>query len=450
MQVTIVGGGSYQWTPELLADLMGTPSLKEAKLVLEDINPVPLEKTEALGLKLQKEMKSSCTISSTTEQERALDGADFVIVCISTGGFESMGIDLEVSAKHGIRHSVGDTVGPGGINRALRNIPVLVGIAKDMEKYCPDAWLLNITNPMTTLTRAVSRETSIRAVGLCHEVWNFRVDLAMALGRRWEDIRPTIAGINHFPVITALDIDGEDGFSILTDLVCEAGGLETLTPFTGGPEPEPFSILSFIQRNLLKLTLLEHLGAFPAAGDRHIAEFLSSILTPESNWGMDYNIELTSIAERKHHEEGFRSDVDGWLAGTKELQTWQSGELPSPLIEALLGGNPIEAPVNIPNVGQVPCLPKDVVVEAMCVVDSNGIHGKDEPEIPAFYAEMLRRHSVVQEITVEAALSGDVALVDQAFELDPLAGRGDFSETRAMVRELLSGTSRWLPQFSLR
>ena len=137
---------------------------------------------EALG--------AGATFSTTTDQRAALEGADFVIVTISTGGFDSMAVDLDVPARYGIRQSVGDTVGPGGINRSLRNIPVLVGVAEDMGKVCPDAWLLNITNPMTCLTRAVCRQTAVKAVGLCHEVGNWSMDLAIALGKPVESVPP--------------------------------------------------------------------------------------------------------------------------------------------------------------------------------------------------------------------------------------------------------------------
>ena len=141
-----------------------------------------------------------------------------------------MAVDLDVPARHGITQTVGDTVGPGGINRALRNVPVLVGIARAMEEHCPDAWLLNITNPMTCLTRAVCRETRIKAVGLCHEVGNFTMDLAIALGRPLEAVSASVTGINHFPVVTSLGVDGADGFEVVRALVEEAGGLESLRP----------------------------------------------------------------------------------------------------------------------------------------------------------------------------------------------------------------------------
>ncbi len=448
MQVTIVGGGSYQWTPELLADLLGTPSLKGMHLVLEDIDPEPLPKMEALANKVNEALGAGATVSTTTDQRRSLEGADFVIVTISTGGFDSMAVDIDVPARHGIRQSVGDSVGPGGINRALRNVPVLVGVARDMEELCPDAWLLNITNPMTSLTRSICRASRVKTVGLCHEVGNWCLDLAIALGKPVEAIRPTVVGVNHFPVVTALDVDGTDGFEILAAMVDEAGGLGALAPHPGRPEAEEFSRLDFAQRHLLKLTLLERWGALPAAGDRHVAEFLPSVLTEESGWGAAFNIELTPIALRQEHQTGYIADVDAWLAGTKDLQTWQSGELPAPVIDSLLTGTRRELPLNIPNAGQCPDLPADAVVESICTVDGDGITGRDRAHAPAAPTEVLRRHVAVQEMTVEAALTGDRGLAAAAFALDPLAGRGDIHQTDTMVEELLAGTSRWLPQFA--
>ncbi|HEY1650594.1 MAG TPA: hypothetical protein VGG09_01810 [Acidimicrobiales bacterium] len=447
-QVTIVGGGSYQWAPELMADLCGTPALAGMHLVLEDVDPAPLPKMEALAHKVSDSMGAKATVATTTDLGTALDGADFVIVCISTGGFRSMAVDLDVPARHGINQTVGDTVGPGGINRSLRNIPVLVGIGKAMEEHCPDAWLFNITNPMTCLTRAVCRETEIRTVGLCHEVGNFCMDLAIACGRPFEAVTCSVTGINHFPVLTQLDVDGADGFDLLRKLVDEVGGLESLWPSPGRAEAEKFSKRDFAERHLFKLTLLDRWGTFPAAGDRHIAEFVSFALTPESDWGAAYNIGLSPISKRQEHQAEYVADVDGWLAGTKDLQTWQSGELPSPMIQAMLSGDPFEAPVNIPNTGQGVGLPPDAVLESICVIDGEGIRGRDRSALPAPYDEIVRRHVATQELTVEAALRGDRRLAGEAFALDPLAGRGDFRAMESMVDELLAGTAEWLPQFA--
>jgi len=447
MQVTIIGGGSYQWSPKLMTDLLGTPSLAGAHLVLMDIDPASLPKMEALFHRANDALGAKATVSTTTDRRQALQGADFVVVTISTGGFASMSVDLDVPASYGIRQSVGDTVGPGGINRSLRNIPVLIGIARDMEECCPEAWLLNITNPMTCLTRAVTRETSIKAVGLCHEVGNYCLDVAVAFGKRWEEVHPTVTGINHFSVVTALDIDGEDGLGLMSALVEELGGLAAIAPQPGAEPAEPFSKLDFARRHVLSLSLLDRWGALPAAGDRHLAEFLPSILTEQSGWGSAWGIDLTPISLREKHQAEYIAEVDAILGGDQELATWPSGELVAPVIDSLLTGERRELPLNLPNAGQCPDLPADAVVEAYCVVDGEGMRGRDAALAPAPLAEVLRRHVATQEVTVEAAVRGDRALVHTALALDPLAGRVDLRDIDAMADGLLDGTKRWLPQF---
>jgi alpha-galactosidase len=447
MQVTIIGGGSYQWTPELMADLFGTESLRGLHLVLEDIDPAPLAKMEPLANKLSEAMEAKATVSATTDQRRALEGADFVIVTISTGGFASMAFDLDIPARHGIPQSVGDSVGPGGINRALRNIPVMAGIARDVEDVCPDAWLLNITNPMTVLTRTVTEVSRCKVVGLCHEVGNWCWDVALMLGLPHEAVRPTVSGVNHLPVVPSVEIDGADGLPLLRQLADEVGGLESLRPRPDWDEAPQFSKLDFARRHRLQLTLLDRWGAIPAANDRHVAEFLPSILTEDSGWGAEYGIELTTIARRQEHQDGYVADVDAWLAGTKDLQTWPSGELPAPIIDSLLTGTRREVPVNIANHGQCPDLPPGAMVESICVVDETGVRGRDAASLPAPFAELVRRHVATQELVVRAALDGDRSLARAAFMLDPLAGRGSLGVTERMVDELLEATARWLPQF---
>jgi len=447
MRVTIIGGGSYQWSPKLMADLLGTPSLAGVELALCDIDPTPLPKMEALFHRLDEAIGSKATVTTTTDQRVALEGADYVVVTISTGGFESMAIDLDVPARHGIRQSVGDSVGPGGINRSLRNVPVLVDIARDMEQVCADALMLNITNPMTCLTRSVNRETEVSAIGLCHEVGNYCLDVAIAFGTRWESVRPTVTGVNHFPVITALEIDGADGLAKLRQLVDEVGGLPSLMSAAGAEPAPPFSKLDFARRHVLSLTLLALWDALPAAGDRHLAEFLPSVLTERSGWGRAWGIEPTPIARRAEHQAEYIAEVDAMLAGTEPLATHQSGELVAPVIDSLLTGTRREVPLNLPNTGQCPDLPADAVVESICVVDGNGIRGRDRARVPEAFAEVLRRQVATQEMTVDAAVTGDRRATLAAFALDPLAGRGDLLDTEAMVEELLAGTARWLPQF---
>ena len=191
--------------------------------MLHDIDPAPVPRMVDLAGHIARVRDIDLTATGTTDRRRALAGADYVVVNISTGGFASMRPDLEIPARYGVMQSVGDTVGPGGIVRAQRNIPVFLDIARDMEELCPDAWLLNLTNPMTTICRALTRESSVRTVGLCHEITITQFLLSLLLGASFLELTPTVAGVNHLPFITKLDVAGDDGLGALRDLLDDAG-----------------------------------------------------------------------------------------------------------------------------------------------------------------------------------------------------------------------------------
>ena len=432
MRIVIVGGGSRQWGPKLTADILTTPSLTDTNIVLHDIDGSSLGPMGAYCERINREIGASATIEATTDRRAALAGADFVAVTISTGGFTSMAHDLDIPAAYGVRQSVGDTCGPGGINRSLRNIPVLLDIARDMEELCPDAWLLNLTNPMTCLTRAINKETSIKAVGLCHEVVIMSWLVAIALGVPADQLDLTITGVNHLPWITRMSVNGEDGFEALRRAMAD----------------RPDETAWFANEHQLKLAMLEQFGALPGAGDRHVAEFFPSILTEEADWGKAWGVALTSIADRERDEAEYRAEIQTIIDGDKPVPAWQSGEMVAPIIDSLTTGTHRELPLNLPNTGQAPYLPDDVVVETMCVVDADGIRGRDAIVPPAPCAEWTRRHVAVQELTVEAAVSGDARLACAAIALDPLGGRIDARSIEAMTTELLSATAAWLPQFA--
>jgi alpha-galactosidase len=183
-----------QWVPKLLRDLANTPSLHGSEVVIEDIDGASVPRMVELAEHIAEVRGIPLTVTGTTDQRAALAGAEFVVVAISTGGFASMRHDLAIPARFGVRQTIGDTVGPGGIARALRNIPVLVDIARDMEALCPDAWLLNVTNPMTTLCRAITGQSSIKAVGLCHEITITHLLLSLLLDTSYFDVDMTVAG----------------------------------------------------------------------------------------------------------------------------------------------------------------------------------------------------------------------------------------------------------------
>ena len=300
--------------PKLLVDLANTPSLHGSEIVIEDINAASVSPMVELADHIARLRGIPLTATGTIDQRQALDGADFVVVAISTGGFASMRHDLDLPKRYGIHQTIGDTVGPGGINRALRNIPVLMGLARDMEDLCPDAWLLNVTNPMTTLCRAVTRETSIKTVGLCHEISITHLLMSLLLDVSYFDVDMTVAGVNHLPIVTELRLGSEDGFELLRSLL--DGGPEALDKplamdlpdgvLHGRPSGERWTKQDIVDRSRIKLDLFKRFGVLPGAGDRHVAEFFAGYLTEESGWGQRWGVQAVPIEVHERSQDEHR------------------------------------------------------------------------------------------------------------------------------------------------
>ena len=450
-RIVIIGGGSYQWVPKLLIDMVNTPSLANAELVLEDIDPEPLEPMADFVRHVVGVKGVGITVETATDQRGALAGADYVVVTISTGGFASMRHDLEIPERYGIKQSVGDSVGPGGIMRSLRNIPVLVGIARDMAEICPDAWMLNITNPMTALCRAVTRETNVKTVGLCHEMVGTQFLLSLLLDANFLDFEFELVGVNHLPIITQMRVAGDDGFERLRALLDDgAADAPVKLPAALGESAAEFGTITkrdLLKGNQVKLALLERFGVLPAAGDRHLVEFFPGFLTEEAQWGKRWGVELTSIEDRERDAGNYKEEFEK-LRAASDIPAMPSGEMVAPMIDAFLRDKPRALPLNLPNVGQAPDLPPDVVVEAMCIADGSGLRGRDEPRLPSVLAEWMRRIVSAQEATVEAAMTGQREKAVEAMLLDPLAGRIDFERLEQMTDDMLAATKQWLPQFA--
>jgi alpha-galactosidase len=456
-RIVIVGGGSYQWVPKLLVDVANTPTLHDAHVVLHDLDPVPAERMAELVEHIAAVRRIGLTASATTDVRAALGGADFVVVSISTGGFASMRHDLDVPERYGVRQAVGDTVGPGGIARALRNVPVLVDLARTMEDCCPGAWLLNLTNPMTTLCRAVTRETAVPTVGLCHEITITRFVLSLLLEVPFTELDLTVGGVNHLPFVTALRAGERDGFALLRDALdrsdeIAAEPLAMALPDGLGHHPHPtgrWTKGDLMAANQVKLDGFRRWGVLPGAGDRHVAEFFADYLTPETGWGADLGFELHTIAQREAEQAIYTADFEAMLAAP-EVSRMPSGEMVCGLIHHLVTGTRGELPVNLPNRGQVPGLPNAAVVETVGVADGDGVRGRDVVTLPEPVARHLRTIVAAQEVTVEAALTGSRDLVVEAMRLDPLAGRVDPARIGSMVDDMLAATAPWLPAFASR
>lgn len=429
MKVAFIGGGSYSWGPTLLGDLALSQVL-DSQLCLMDIDAVAGERLCRLGQRYMQQQGAPFQVIYTPSLAEALDGADYVILSITTGGLEAMRGDLEIPERYGIYQSVGDTVGPGGIARALRNIPVVVDIAREMERRCPAAWLINVTNPMTTLCRAVTTATAVRTVGLCHELRGVQRRAAALLGG--EPVLPVwrVAGINHLPWIVGVDVQALAGFyeRMLRALP---------TPFA---DDDPF------QDNFrVKMDLLDLYGTFPAAGDRHVAEFFPSYLSNPAEARERYGVRLTTITDREAILARSVETVLRQLDGREAVSLRQSSEQAVPVIEALAGFRRGEFVVNIPNHGQIAGLPAGVVVECMATIDEAGVHPHEAPALSTAVLAWLHTHVAAQELVVAAALEGRFESALQAVLLDPLSQRLRSDEARRLLRELISHNARFAP-----
>ena len=452
VKIAIIGGGSYGWTYTIVRDLVLRPELEGSTIVLEDIDADTLKITGPLVRKVVKASGRKFTIETTTSEAAALKGADYVILTISTGGFDTMEHDIAIPQKYGIYHAVGDTVGPAGISRGLRNIPVIVDIGKHMEKLCPNAVMLNYTNPMTSMSRALTRETSIPTIGLCHELFGGMRWLTNLFGlKEWKDFDVVAAGVNHCIWILKLTIreTGEDAFELLRQylkrpkafLKKRAGLVKTRAAKKK---------LAFAEThqgsNLTKAALFEAYGALPAAGDRHVAEFFPFFLTEEADLGKKWGVKLTTVKERR---EKWRPDAlkrcKDLISGKVPLDMKQSGETIAFIINALSGGKPFTDVMNLPNEGQIANLPRGACVETMAVADTLGARGIAVGDIPLAILNQVMKHVLNQELTVEAALTGDRDLVLQAILNDPLTN--NFENAKKMTDELIEANKKYLPLF---
>jgi alpha-galactosidase len=454
-RITIVGGGSSHWTPRLLSDFANTESLHDADVVLVDVDPDSLPRMLDVGAHIAKCRPGiGLSVTATTDLDAGLDGAEYVVSAFSVGGFASMRHDLEIPARYGVRQPVGDSVGPGGITRALRTVPVLVGIARAIERRSPDALLLNVTNPLSALCRAVTRETSVCTVGLCNEVVGLQFVTSLLLDADLRRVDPVVAGVNHLPLVTGMTVDGRDGFAALTALLDDEEAQSApvwMTPPDGmhyrkvSPGPE-WTKADVIAGNRLKLELFRRFGVLPGSSDTHVGEFFPGFVTPRSDFGREWSIHHYGLAGHMADKLADEREVEELLA-TDEVSQFASGELVAPLLNSIVTAKPAALPVNLPNQGQVQNLDDDIVVECMGTATAGVVRPRDQVLVPSILGEQLRRVADAEERTVDAALSGRRTGVLEAMLADPLAGRLPYEDVVAMTDELLTATRSWLPQF---
>ncbi len=436
MKIAFIGGGSVQWTTMLVTDLAMNTTLAGAELALHDIDADALALMTRASRRVVEQLEGKMTITSTTDRSEALRDASFVIFCVAIGGLGAMRQDLAIPERYGIYHAVGDTVGPAGLARSLRHIPFAVQVAREMERLCPDAWLLNLTNSMTTICRGITRTAAIRTVGLCHEVDLFRRHrLAPLFNVSPESIDVEVAGINHLPAILRFRLGDQDGAPALRAWLDQHGPFE----FVADHLPEPHRDV-FKDRLAVKLSLFEQLGVLFGAGDRHLAEFFPRFLSEASGRGARYGVLLTTIEHRATNAQARREWVERFVNG-EPAKLEHSAETLAPVMAALAGGPPGRFVVNVPNAGQIDNLPRDAVVECVAEVDSLGVRPVAVGTLPPPLYAAFAPHVAWQELVVEAALTGRLAPARAAMALDPLVP--DPAVVDPMLDELLAANAQW-------
>ncbi|MCY7830945.1 alpha-galacturonidase LplD [Bacillus spizizenii] len=415
IKIAYIGGGSQGWARSLMSDL-SIDERMSGTVALYDLDFEAAQKNEVIG---NHSGDGRWRYEAVSTLKKALSGADIVIISILPGSLEDMEIDVHFPERCGIYQSVGDTVGPGGIIRSLRAVPMFADIARAIRDYAPESWVINYTNPMSICTRVLYKVfPGIKAIGCCHEVFGTQKLLAEMVTERLgvevlrrEDIRVNVLGINHFTWVTEASYRHIDLLPIFHEFSSHYGesGYEL--------EGESWRDSVFRSAHRVAFDLFEMYGAIPAAGDRHLAEFLPGpyLKQPEV-----WKFHLTPVSFRKQDRDEKRKETEQLIAQKRGVAGKASGEEGVNIIAALLGLGELVTNVNVPNQGQVSSLPLQAIVETNALVTRNSVQPIFSGALPKGVEMLAARHVSNQEAVAEAGLTNDRGLAFQAFLNDPL------------------------------
>lgn len=450
LRVVFVGAASAQWTYTISRDLIvvlsgdsGT-ARRRPTLVLEDPDAVNLDKARRTARMVADATGNKVRVEATTNQRRALTGADFVVVSLAVGSLEAMQADLEIPYEYGIYQPVGDTVSIGGAIRLARNAPTFVSIVRDMEAVAsPNAWLLNLSNPMSGLTRVVAKSGDVNVVGLCHELYGGLGWLCRHLGHNFRDWRRLfkvgVVGINHCGWLQEFRVGGKDAFPLLRRYLKDKGLTPESRRLYDSDVPE------FRGANVKIALFLKH-GVFPYSGDRHNVEFFTEFVNRKTNLGADYGVLLTTIQSRLVEWRGqARATVNERLEGKKELDLQVSNEAAARIVKAIAVDEPFYDVCNVPyNGSNLPGVPHGAVLERMCTYDGRGAHPEEVKPLPPPLQAHLALHAGIIEDVVDASLAGDRDLMIQALRRDPLLKNMDSARIPELWDRVAERSRRFL------
>ena len=436
-KITFIGAGSLGFTGGLVRDVLTFPRLKDATISLMDINAERLEFAHKSVQRIVEMGGYPAKVEATMDRAEALKGADAVLCTILAGGTDVWQHDIEIPKKYGVDTNIGDTRGPSGIFRALRTMPVMLDIIKDVEKHCPDAIFLNYTNPMAMLCRALQRESFVRTTGLCHSVQGTAMMLADWIGAPHDEITYTCAGINHQAWYLKYEWNGQDAYPLIRQAVTE--------------RPEVYN------EEIVRNEMFLHLDYYVTESSGHNSEYnwwfrkrpdlIEKYCTHGTGWNP--GVYAFILDEYREKEDTWRDEAKKWFAQDTPISLERGHEFAAPIINAWKGGEIFYFNGNVPNTGLVTNLPEGACVEVPVFVDKAGFHPVHVGALPPQCAAMTALNATIEEMAVEAALTGDPRLVYHAIAHDPLtAAVLSLAEIKEMVNEMFRQNRDHLPQFT--
>jgi len=447
-KITFIGAGSVVFTRNLCSDILLTPALQESTITLMDIDAGRLAQAHDLVQALIHARKLKARVEATTDRREAVRGADYVITTFQQGGLEAYALDIDIPQKYGVEQCVGDTLGPGGVFRALRTIPVLIDLGRDLDELAPNALLLNYVNPMAANCWAFDRATGRPHVGLCHSVQGTSEMLAQWIDVPYEDVVFHCAGINHQAFFLSFRRNPDAG----------RGGEEDLYPRIRQAIERP----EIYAQEPVRIELMKYFGLFVTESSGHASEYVpyfrknaqmvNTDLVPRfkdrvNDW-FDFGRTGGYLRHCIERQELAQHDYEALIAGTKRPPTQHTHEYGSAIMEAIETNRSARINGNVPNRDLIPNLPPGCCVEVPCLVDGNGIQPTRVDHYPPQLAALNRTNINVQELIVHASLTGDADAIHHAVMLDPLtAAVCTLPQIHAMVEELFEAQRRWLPQF---
>jgi alpha-galactosidase len=439
VRIAFIGAGSTVFMKNIVGDALHFPSLADATFALMDIDSKRLEESEVVAKKLISSMGSSAKVETTTDRRRALAGADFVVTAFQIGGYRpSTVIDFEIPKQYGLRQTIADTLGVGGIMRGLRTVPHLWAVAQDMAELCPDALLLQYVNPMAINTWALAeRFPHVKQVGLCHSVQNTVEELAHDLDLPKEEIDYRVAGVNHVAFFLRLEHKGRDLYPAL-----RAGYRE-------GRFPKPPLHMTRCP-NKVRYEVMEHLGHFCTESSEHLAEYTPWFIKDgRADLIETFGIPLDEYPKRCEEQmANWGAQAESYRTAPR-IEVKKSHEFAAEIMNAAVTGSPYVIYGNLPNHGQAPQLPHGAAVETPCLVDRNGVQPSVVDDIPPQLVALMRTQINVQELTVRALVEENVDHLYHAAYMDPhTAAELDLRQIRSLVTDLLAAHGDWIPAWA--